>query len=115
MDIHTQYNIGDTVWVVSDHYKESPCPACDGGQITGKDGKQYACPACEGDGTEYGGREFIVVPLDIGAVKFEAIPQLTLTQYSSGDFLAGWHKEDNCYPTEAEAQAAADRMNEEAK
>jgi hypothetical protein len=49
-----KYKIDDKVYVVINNSEEikHPCPACEDGLITLKDGEKYHCPRCYGTGTD---------------------------------------------------------------
>lgn len=112
MEISTKYNIGDTVWVLSKVYDRLACPACIDGKLKGRDGKSYHCYNCDGTGEEVADKPtFTPKPSRIGCVKIEAYENGVYIRYSGGGILSPQFDEGVCYPTEAEAQEAADKMN----
>ena len=116
MDIHTRYDVGDTVWVLNTVRPDVPCPACVNGQIIGRDGEPYHCYNCDGTGIAQVGKPMTVPkPCVIARISAVATEDEVRVTYHEEDMFGLRQDERYCYPTEAEAPAAADRMNEEAK
>ena len=112
MDIHTKYDIGDTVWALESTFDTIECPACNNGSITGKDNREYHCSACDGRGKAYSDEYYRPTKVVIGRVSTVHSKKKQRVRYSTGDDVFDTlYDEDRCYPTEAEAQAAADRLN----
>ena len=113
MDIHTRYDVGDTVWHCHPDYDHVECTCCKGiGTIIAGDGEEYYCPKCDGHKTN---------AIRCFRPKGETITRIKYDSSLMGEKLT--YETDACYcpltrdlyPTEADAQAAADRLNEDAK
>ena len=115
MDIHTKYEFNQEVWFVDECFDKVPCPACETKGTVILNGKEYSCPNCFNEGFLTNGNDFIYRPFK-GNVK-EVCARTNGTSYR----LAVEHRpflyatEAELFLTEAEAQAEADRMNEERK
>jgi hypothetical protein len=114
MDISTKYDFGQEVWFVDEKFELDLCPACEGHKMVTLNGVEYVCPSCYGQGKVP--NEFTYHPFS-GSVRRVQCDENKNISYT----LACSHRgtmgctEDELFPTEAEAQAEADRMNKERK
>ncbi len=116
MRIDTKYDFDQEVWFVDECFDDLPCPACETKGKVMLNGKEYNCPNCYGEGLLIdNGNDFIYKPYS------GMIGQVNVFQDSFHYRLRCSHRshvqvtEEELFLTEAEAQAEADRMNEERK
>lgn len=72
MNISTQFNIGDNVWVISEITKWSPCKYCLGdGKAIAKNGEEVKCGECNGEGNIFTGTKWITDKVELGLIKIK--------------------------------------------
>lgn len=112
MKIETKYDVGQTVWYLCTEYPNVECPACVEGRITGRDGKDYHCHNCDGTGTVELGRPMIVPKLRVITRIVSVVTSNGIKITCHDDDICSLRLDEmECYPTESEAQAEADRRN----
>ena len=113
MDIHTKYDVGDTVWFNWPTSRNVECSVCEGQKTIEHKGCTYRCPNCNGRGM-VASKKMIEVPL-LGEIKQFVTDCEGTDCVVTSNCCEHLTDETDCYPTEAEAQAAADKLNEESK